>query len=49
MLIVTALGRPGQSNGSSHASSVNPCQTKLNLPAGSLKLNRIITAIGSIR
>ena len=33
----------------SQASSEKPCQTKLHLPAGSLKLNRAMTATGSIR
>ena len=49
MLIATALSSPATPNGSSHAASVNPCHTKLDLPAGSLKLNRIITATGAIR
>ena len=43
------LAGPATPNGSSQAASVNPCHTKLDLPAGLLKLKRIITATGAIR
>ena len=49
MLIVTASCSPDTSKMLSHASIVKPCHTKLLLPAGSLKLNRAMTATGAIR
>jgi hypothetical protein len=48
-LAITASLRPSGANGLSHASKLNSRQAKFDLPAGRLKLNRIITAIGSIR
>ena len=49
MLVTTACGSPGQSKGCSHASRLKACQVKLNLPARTLKLKAIITAIGISR
>ena len=45
----TASGSPSTPSGFSQYLSVNPCHTTLLLPAGLLKLNRMISATGSIR
>ena len=47
--LTSASCRPGTPNGSFQCSSVNPCQVKLNLPAGSLNENRMMIAIGASR
>ncbi len=48
-LAATASLRPSGPNGLNHASRLNSRQAKFDLPTGRLKLNRIITTIGSIR
>ena len=45
----TASWMPGVANGCCQAAVENLCQVKLNRPGGSLKLNRITTAIGTSR
>ena len=48
-LLRTACDSPGGPSGFCQAASENSRQTKLNLPAGLLKLNTIMTMTGSIR
>ncbi len=49
MLRPTACGSPSTPSGFSQYLRVNPCHVVLALPAGLLKLNRMISATGSIR
>ncbi len=48
-LAKTASWSPRAPNGLSQASRLNSTHVKFDLPTGSLKLNTIMTAIGSIR
>ena len=45
----TASPSPGRPSGLSQASMEKPCQVRLARPAGSLKLNAIMTSTGSAR